>query len=62
MLLGLPVVNWFLEYKRIALVENHETCLSLSFARVLFEFARDGTTLPCNALFKRCLVRYKSKL
>ena len=62
MLLGLPVTNWFLEYKRLALVEHHETCLSLSFARVLFEFARDGTVLPCNAIFKRCLARYKSKL
>ena len=61
MLRDLPVVNWFLEYKKMGLVEHHETCASLSFVRVLFEFARDGTILPCNTLFKRAVIRYKRK-
>ena len=61
MLRDLPVVKWLLEYKRMAHVEHHETCAGLSFARVLFEFARDGTVLPCNTLFKRSLHRYKRK-
>ena len=48
-----------MEYRRMGLIENHESCVSLTFARVLFEFARDGSVLPCNTLFKRTLHRYK---
>ena len=59
MLLGLPLENWFMEYRRMGLIENHETCVSLTFARVLFEFSHDGTVLPCNTLFKRTIYRYK---
>ena len=59
MLHGLPITNWFLEYRRMGLVNHHETSISLSFARVMFEFVHDGVTLPCNALFKRALTKYK---
>ena len=61
MLLGLPVTNWFMEYRRLGLLEHHETCAGLSFVRVLFEFRHDGTVLPCNAIFKRAVSRYKGK-
>ena len=46
----------------MGIVNHHETCISLSFARVMFEFVQNGTTLPCNALFKRSLLRYKGNL
>lgn len=59
MLRDLPLENWFMEYRRLGLIENHESCVSLTFARVLFEFTRDGSVLPCNTLFKRTLHRYK---
>ena len=59
MLRDLPLSNWFLEYRRMGFVEHHETCLSLSFVRVMFEFVRDGTVLPCNVLFRRAVHRYK---
>ena len=59
MLRDLPLSNWFLEYRRMGFVEHHETCLSLSFVRVMFEFVRDGTVLPCNVLFRRAIHRYK---
>ena len=59
MLRGLPLENWFMEYRRMGLIENHESCVSLTFARVLFEFTRDGSILPCNTLFKRSIHRYK---
>ena len=61
MLHGLPVTNWFLEYRRLGMVQHHETSVGLSFARVLFEFSHDGTTLPGNGLFKRSVLRYKGK-
>ena len=61
MLLGSPLQNWFMEYRRMGLVEHHETCVGMVFVRVLFEFARDGSILPCNALFKRTVQRYKSR-
>ena len=62
MLFGLPLQNWFMEYRRMGLVEHHETCVGLVFVRVLFEFSRDGTVLPCNALFKRAIQRYKGRI
>ena len=46
----------------MGLVNHHETSISLSFARVMFEFIHDGVTLPCNALFKRALTKYKGIL
>lgn len=61
MLLGIPVRNWFLEYRRMGLLENHETCIGLSFVRVLFEFGRPENVLPCDALFRRAVLRYKGK-
>ena len=61
MLLGLPLLNWFMEYRRMGLVEHHETCVGMVFVRVLFEFTRDGSILPCNALFKRAVQRYKGR-
>ena len=45
----------------MAHLEHHETCTGLSFVRVLFEFGRNGDVLPCNGLFKRAVLRYKSK-
>ena len=60
MLLGVPVRNWFMEYRRLGLLEHHETCVGFSFVRVLFEFGRSrGNVLPPNALFKRAVMRYK---
>ena len=62
MLLGVPVRNWFMEYRRLGLLEHHETSVGMSFVRVLFEFGRDGHVLPCNGLFKRVVIRYKGKI
>ena len=62
MLLGIPVRNWFMEYRRLGLLEHHETSVGMSFVRVLFEFGRDGHVLPCNGLFKRVVIRYKGKI
>ena len=64
MLLGVPVQNWFMEYRRLGLLEHHETSVGVSFVRVMFEFSRNGAgpTLPCNGLFKRAVVRYKGSL
>ena len=62
MLLGIPVRNWFMEYRRLGLLEHHETSVGMSFVRVLFEFGREGHVLPCNGLFKRVVIRYKGKI
>ena len=61
MLGDLSTINWFLEYRRLALVEHHETSAGLVFVRTLFEFPHGQVHLPCNTIFKRAVHRYKGK-
>ena len=62
MLGGLPVINWFMEYRRMALVEHHNTCAGLVFTRVLYEIAPTTDVIPCNALMRKAVSKYKGKL
>ena len=61
MLGGLPVSNWFMEYRRMALVEHHNTCAGLVFVRVLYEISQTSDVIPCSALMRKTVSKYKGK-